>query len=117
MKFLKLFAALLVVSLAGTTAAQGMLADRHVERGMQCDACHTSTAGTLKENGDYGICASCHGDYQAMVAKTEEKLKASGQPNPHAQHDGALPCTECHKGHQPGTNYCGQCHDFTYKVP
>ena len=49
--------------------------------------------------------------------KTDAKYKNSGQPNPHAQHDGALPCTECHKGHKASVNYCAQCHSFVYKVP
>ncbi|KAB1317813.1 cytochrome c3, partial [Bacteroides ovatus] len=25
--------------------------------------------------------------------------------------------SECHKGHKPGVNYCGGCHNFVYKVP
>lgn len=52
-----------------------------------------------------------------VLDRTAGKTQDAGQPNPHSQHDGALPCTECHKGHQKGVNYCGQCHSFTYKVP
>ena len=98
-------------------AEGGMLADRHASRGMSCDSCHeTAQGGGVKAFGEYGICAACHGDYQKMIDKTDRLFKDSGQPNPHAQHDGALPCTECHKGHQKGVNYCGQCHSFSYTV-
>ena len=109
----------LVLASGAASAADQNLADRHVARGMKCDACHvTATAGALKaEKSDYGVCATCHGDYQKMIEKTDAKHKDSGQPNPHAQHDGALPCTECHKGHKAGVNYCAQCHSFVYKVP
>ncbi|MCI5851313.1 MAG: cytochrome c3 family protein [Sutterellaceae bacterium] len=95
------------------------VADLHAAKGLKCDACHvTATGGALKaEKSDYGVCATCHGDYQKMIEKTDAKHKDSGQPNPHAQHDGALPCTECHKGHKASVNYCAQCHSFVYKVP
>lgn len=33
-----------------------------------------------------------------------------------AQHEGALPCTECYKGHKAGVNHCGQCHRFVFDV-
>lgn len=115
-----LLAAPVSSAFAADAAAPGQsLADRHAARGMKCDACHVSAqGGPLKaEKSDYGVCAECHGDYQKVAAQTDAKYKDSGQPNPHNQHDGALPCTECHKGHQPGVNYCGQCHSFVYKVP
>ncbi|MCG5029921.1 cytochrome c3 family protein [Mesosutterella sp. OilRF-GAM-744-9] len=104
---------------ADAPASGKFLADRHVARGMKCDACHVSAqGGKLKaEKSDYGVCATCHGDYQKVAARTEAKYKDSGQPNPHNQHDGALPCTECHKGHKAGVNYCAQCHSYVYKVP
>ncbi len=112
-------AAFLALSSGSALAAGQNLADRHVARGMKCDACHVSASGgALKAaDTDYGVCATCHGDYQKMIEKTAAKHKDSGQPNPHAQHDGALPCTECHKAHKPGVNYCAQCHSFVYKVP
>lgn len=89
------------------------LADRHVEKyGLKCESCHDKDM-KLKQAGDYDICVSCHGDYEAMIKKTDGKY----QVNPHAQHEGLLPCTECHKGHKEGVNYCGQCHSYVYKVP
>ncbi len=114
-----LAAGLLAGSVSAAFAADKMLADRHVQRGLKCDACHTTAAGgPLKaEKSDYGVCATCHGDYDAMVKKTAAKAKKDGDPNPHAQHDGALPCTECHHAHKKGTSYCSQCHTFVYKIP
>lgn len=88
------------------------LADRHAARGMKCETCHTSN-NKLKTNGDLDICSSCHGDYAAMIKRTNGKYET----NPHAQHEGALPCSECHKGHKKGVNYCGGCHNFVYNVP
>lgn len=92
-------------------------AERHVARGLSCEACHADKSGMLKDAGDFGVCSSCHGDYEAMIKRTDSKLTNKEQPNPHAQHDGSLACTECHKGHRSGTNYCGQCHNYGYKIP
>lgn len=103
-------------SASSAAAADPTLAERHVARGLPCTACHDADM-KLKSNGDYGICASCHGDYDAMIKRTEGRYKNAKDPNPHEQHDGALPCTECHKGHAPGKNYCSECHSYTYKVP
>ena len=98
----KILALLLLSFLAGSTAfaADGgpYLADRHVARGMKCADCHTPD-NKLKTSGDLDICASCHGDYQAMIKKTDGRYEV----NPHGQHEGALPCSECH--------------NFVYKVP
>lgn len=112
-------AAALCLAAPAASASGSFLADRHAAGGMKCDACHVAPqGGALKdEKTDYGVCASCHGDYQKVLDRTAGKTQDAGQPNPHSQHDGALPCTECHKGHQKGVNYCGQCHSFTYKVP
>lgn len=112
----RILAFLLLFFLASSTAfaADGApyLADRHVARGMKCADCHTPD-NKLKTSGDLDVCASCHGDYQAMIKKTDGRYEV----NPHGQHEGALPCSECHKGHKPGVNYCGGCHNFVYKVP
>ncbi len=98
----------------GAQAAEGaFLADRHVARGMKCETCHEPGTAKLKAYKDIDVCAQCHGEYPAMIKKTEGKYET----NPHGQHEGALPCSECHKGHKAGVNYCGQCHNFVYKVP
>jgi hypothetical protein len=51
---------------ADSTPAGHTLADRHVARGMKCTACHVDAkGGALKAaNTDYGVCATCHGDYR-----------------------------------------------------
>lgn len=107
----KVLVLLLLSFQAGSTAfaadAGPYLADRHVARGMKCADCHTPD-NKLKTSGDLDICASCHGEYQAMIKKTDGRYEV----NPHGQHEGALPCSECHKGHKPGVNYCGGCHNF-----
>lgn len=114
-RILALFSACLVAFLSAPVssyAADKFLADRHVEKGVNCDACHTPDK-KLKMTGENEICVSCHGDYPQMIEKTKGRYEV----NPHAQHDGLLPCTECHKGHKAGVNYCGGCHNYTYKVP
>lgn len=102
----------LLMAMSSTVWAGDFLADRHVARGMTCETCHTADK-KLKMVGDNEICVSCHGDYPEMIKKTEGRYEV----NPHAQHDGLLPCTECHKGHKASVNYCGDCHNYTYKVP
>ena len=98
---------------APATGKSQFLADRHVEKyGLKCESCHTKDM-KVKQSGDYDVCVDCHGDYEKMIKKTEGKY----QVNPHAQHEGVLPCTECHKGHKTGVNYCGQCHSYIYQVP
>ena len=97
---------------AASSQSGKFLADRHIARGMKCETCHTPDH-KVKQSGDFDVCVDCHGGYEEMIKKTDGRY----QVNPHAQHEGVLPCTECHKGHKPGVNYCGQCHSYTYKVP
>jgi len=112
-KYSILFSSLFFLAAMSVQAADApFLADRHVARGMNCQTCHTPD-NKLKQNGDLDVCSSCHGDYSAMIAKTDGKYET----NPHGQHEGALPCSECHKGHKAGVNYCGGCHNFVFKVP
>lgn len=98
------------------TSSQGFLANRHIARGMNCVSCHI-TQGNPKlkmvDNASHEVCVQCHGFYDKVVKLTEKK----DEQNPHAQHDGNLPCSECHKGHKPSVNYCAQCHNFEFKVP
>ena len=42
MKKLLLVVSLALVSVQGAWAADKMLADRHVERGLKCESCHTT---------------------------------------------------------------------------
>lgn len=101
---------------ATAIAADGFLAGRHGAKGVKCEMCHvTATGGKLKmvDEGKHEVCVQCHGFYDKVVQLTETK----DEQNPHAQHDGNLPCTECHKGHKKGVNYCAQCHNFEFTVP
>ncbi len=100
--------------------AQGdkFLADRHVARGQQCAACHGQNApsAALPLDADkHQTCVKCHGFYDAVAKKTQPADPE--EMNPHSQHDGNLPCTECHQGHKASVNYCAQCHFYTFKVP
>lgn len=108
---------LLCSCVAVTHGEEKFLADRHVEKyHLTCASCHDPAKPTvLKQVNDRDICITCHGDYDKMYKLTMPKDEAEG--NPHAQHDGVLPCTECHHGHKPGTNYCAECHTWEFKTP
>ena len=47
MKKLLLVVSLALVSVQGAWAADKMLADRHVERGLKCESCHTTMPPAL----------------------------------------------------------------------
>lgn len=79
---------------------------KHVAKGLQCAACHT----TMPPKGapETKVCLSCHkGSYTAMAEVT-----AKVNPNPHTSHEGEIPCTACHKSHEPFVYGCGKagCH-------
>ncbi len=109
-------ASVLAVALSVSAQAEEngthFLADRHVERGVACEACHgvkTPQPGATVETAQ---CNSCHKSLDD-VAKRTEKL----DPNPHYNHLVGLNCTECHRGHQKSVNMCGSCHNLQFKVP
>jgi fumarate reductase flavoprotein subunit len=104
------------LALAQANEPSKFLGDRHVAKGMNCQTCHIENSKELKNDGaKHEICVQCHGFYDKVAEKTKPSNPEEG--NPHGQHDGNLPCTECHKGHKPGVNYCGQCHGYNFKVP
>lgn len=120
MRLCKFLATLFVVCwcVGSVWAAEGpYLAERHVSKGIQCQACHTDAKGTMKREGPKKreTCVSCHGWYDVMAKKT---IPADpDEQNVHSQHDGELDCTVCHKGHKTSVNYCSQCHMWQFKVP
>lgn len=98
-------------------AQQRPLADRHAARSVSCEGCHVmkGNAEIKKDAKGHEACVTCHGYYPEMIKRTE---KAGEEVNPHDQHDGDLPCTQCHKGHKAGVNYCEECHGtFVFEVP
>ena len=97
--------------------AHSFLADRHVARGVTCVSCHGESAtGKMQLDSDrHEACVACHGWYDAVAEKTVPKDPED--MNPHSQHDGNLPCSECHKGHKQSVNYCSNCHFWTFNVP
>lgn len=111
-----LVTALLPVGLPVHAQSQS-LADRHETRSISCEGCHITKGKPeiKKDTKGREACVSCHGYYPEMIKRTE---KTGEEVNPHDQHDGDLPCTECHKGHKPGVNYCEECHGtFVFEVP
>lgn len=104
-------AALALVSLMGTASAAGkMLAERHVERGVKCEVCHTTMPPKAVASK---TCQMCHGSYEKLAKRTDKK-----DINPHASHVENPDCGQCHHGHKKPTLLCDQCHEFTQiKVP
>ena len=112
MRVINVIVCALSVAVMGTAGAA--VADLHAKHGQKCEICHVAGKPDLKlGEKKRSPCVACHGWYDKVAVKTE---KVEGG-NPHGQHDGELPCTECHKGHKPSVNYCAQCHPYNFKVP
>lgn len=103
-------AAAAALMLCSAVQAQPMLADRHVERGQQCAACHMESPPAKAV--DAQTCLNCHGGYDKLKERTKDS-----KVNPHYTHMLEQPCSECHKGHQQSVNMCNDCHKFEFKVP
>lgn len=104
---------ILVLSLVfaqGAVAADKLLADRHVERGAKCEACHTTMPPKAVGTDQ---CLTCHVSYEKLAARTDKD-----DINPHASHLENLDCGACHRGHKKPVLACDECHEFTQlKVP
>jgi hypothetical protein len=117
MKHLKCCIAFLLCSLAVTLPSRaGEAKERpraiyHLRPGINvsCFDCHQEEKPTKKAVASES-CMVCHGDYPAMRALTK-----NAKPNPHNSHMGEVPCTECHRGHQPSRVVCLECHEGEYK--
>ena len=85
----------------------------HAKAGVQCFDCHQEEIPTKKAVPPES-CMTCHGDYPAMKASTK-----AVKPNPHGSHLGEVPCTECHRQHQPPVVKCLECHagKFKFNIP
>ncbi len=110
---LKLVLAAVLGAVAGvSTAADALLADRHVARGLKCESCHNPMPP--KAQGVDKQCLACHGGTYAKLAEQT----ADADMNPHDSHLGEVPCGDCHQGHKPPRLVCDQCHEFRdIKVP
>ena len=109
---LKTVVSILVLALSATTsfAADKMLADRHMERGGKCEACHTTMPPKAVATQQ---CLVCHGSYEKVAARTEKN-----DINPHDSHIENPDCTSCHRGHKKPVLLCDECHEFReLKVP
>ena len=104
-------AAALGLCATSVSAAGQFTADRHVAKGMTCETCHKDGTPAPGARVSKDTCKSCHNP--ADLAKKTEKL----EPNPHYNHLGDVSCVECHKGHQPSTLMCNDCHKFNLKTP
>ncbi len=99
--------AALAFSIAGSAcAADKFLADRHIDRGLKCQSCHTGAKPDA--NVDMKTCLQCHGGSYAALAKQTE----SDDINPHDTHLGEAQCVTCHQGHKPPRLSCDSCHEF-----
>lgn len=109
---LKLTVALAAVLTFNAYAAEPMLADRHVAKGVQCAMCHGPDEKNLQEP-TADTCKQCH-SVDALVEKTAKVKPTNPHTSPHYATD--LDCNSCHLGHQSGENFCNQCHQFDFKV-
>jgi len=90
-------------------SGHGFLIDKHVVAGVTCAKCHTKNTATPP---DTPTCLSCHGGTYAKLGATTKS-----EPNPHASHQGEIPCAQCHNVHKASVTVCNQCHTFDMKAP
>ncbi len=93
-------------------AADGMLADRHVAKGINCQMCHGPDKANMQEPTTE-TCTQCH-NVKMLVEKTSKVKPTNPHVSPHYATD--LDCSSCHAGHREGENFCNQCHQFDFKV-
>jgi len=91
-------------------AAPLFLADKHKIAAIACGGCHKENPP--KDQVPTVICNECHGGQARLANRTQKVI-----PNPHESHLGDVKCELCHHVHKSSENYCGNCHEFGYKVP
>ena len=89
----------------------GSLLQKHLGNGLNCASCHKESPPAAPVKMEQ--CFTCHGNYDELADKTDGK----GSHNPHASHNGDLPCESCHHMHKPSVNFCASCHQFEFNVP
>ncbi len=106
----------LVFSGSFLSAQAATLAERHVAKGVSCEACHGTKTPAEGAEVSTEKCSSCHGTLKQISEKIHQKGKAQS-PDPHMNHSIGLNCNECHRGHEASVNMCNRCHVFKYNVP
>lgn len=100
-------------------SGHGFLIDKHLAANLNCRDCHTESPPSKAPM--MATCLGCHGGtYDKLGAISAEKLgitPRSGQPNPHASHQGPIPCGSCHHVHSASTMFCNSCHNFQMTTP
>ncbi|MBM9613793.1 cytochrome c3 family protein [Desulfobulbus rhabdoformis] len=86
-------------------SSSSLLDHEHLVQGVTCSACH---ADGFFDQVDNGICLSCHGPMDTLIAKTTPKQFPDR--NPHKSHLGEISCTVCHVLHGQQKIYCLECH-------
>ncbi len=89
----------------------GALFQVHIGAGLNCASCHKESPPATPVATSQ--CLSCHVSYEALAQQSGNL----GEANPHASHQGELPCESCHRIHQPSVDFCAQCHQWGFKVP
>lgn len=96
----------------GPDPGSANLLTRHREIGLSCLSCHRENPPAASVATDE--CKSCHGSDDDIADLTDD----NGASNPHASHNGPLPCEKCHHVHRASENFCATCHaDQTGDVP
>ena len=112
MKFVHVFLALVsFLAFSDGVLAQQFLADKHVQKGISCAACHKENPPAKKVKT--AKCQECHGDYSALAERTKD-MKPN---NVHANHLGDLDCKDCHGAHKSTPLACDECHNFKFQKP
>lgn len=106
------------------------LAHTHAKLGITCLTCHQRTfrdglrelASTVTKSyqlplkdlaAQTSVCLACHGTYEVLAVRTGNLNGPDGFAlgrNPHDSHWGPLPCSTCHRMHNPSVDFCSKCH-------
>jgi len=79
------------------------------QNGTSCQLCHSGEAPTSPP--DDSNCVRCHGTPSKM-AEVTSGLERNPHSSPH--YGEYVPCSTCHKEHEPSTLLCADCHTFTF---
>ena len=110
MRFVYL-ALILALSSSSAFCADDALLQAHMSKSVTCQACHTETPPAKRVKT--AKCQECHGNYEALAARTAKMTPN----NVHANHLGDLDCRECHGVHKQQTLACAECHQFKVEMP